>query len=120
LVSYDAVISACRLLTRTLVKPETRDRAHSFNIREATVFEEAMRNDVRARWHLGSCGWRTYRKREKRRTAELDPASLCLNCARAAVHQLTQDDQAGSHGVVIRAAAARHLLPSPVSGLVRP
>jgi hypothetical protein len=87
---------------------------------EATVFEEAMRNDVRARWHLGSCGWRTYRKREKRPTAELDPASLCLNCARAAVNQLTQDDRWRSHGVVIRAAAARHLLPSALGGLARP
>jgi hypothetical protein len=83
------------------------------------VFEEAMRNDARARWHLGSCGWRTYRKREKRRTAELDPASLCLNCARAAANQLTQDDRSRSHGVVIRAAAARHLLPSAIGGLAR-
>jgi hypothetical protein len=74
------------------------------------VFEQAVRAEATARWHLGTCGWTTYLRREKRPTADVDPGEVCLKCARAARRKLPPDETTKPHGRVIVAAAARHLV----------
>jgi hypothetical protein len=74
------------------------------------VFEKAVRAGETARWHLGTCGWSTFLKQEKRPTAAIEPGAVCIKCARAATRKLPHDEALEPHGRVITAAAARHLV----------
>lgn len=73
------------------------------------MFEEAVRAGATARWHLGTCGYSTFLKQEKRPTAEIEAHAVCLKCARAARRRLPRDETSQPHGRVITAAAARHM-----------
>ncbi|HKY51123.1 MAG TPA: hypothetical protein VJP45_07690 [Candidatus Limnocylindria bacterium] len=75
------------------------------------MFEEAVRGEGNARWHLGTCGWTTYLRQEKRATSEIDPRMVCLTCARAARQKLRDDEASQPHGMVIVRAADRHMAP---------
>jgi hypothetical protein len=74
------------------------------------VFEKAVRAGPTARWHLGTCGYYTLLKQEKRWTAEVQTHAICIKCARAAHKKLPRDEESQPHGRVITAAAARHLV----------
>ena len=73
------------------------------------MFEEAVRAGATARWHLGTCGWITYLRRETRPTAQLEAQAVCIKCARAAASKLPREEASQPHGRVITAAAARHM-----------